>query len=328
MADLGGGILLASSLAAISVAALICGLFFPLIRRAPLSNGRSAAFEALLHGRTELAAASSRSIRRAREAALKSVLHPDRKSRRSALESRIAAAGLKWSHRHYFKLCLALGATVFSGATILKLSPASALALALFGAWFVPWRYLAFRAETRKRAFLNAFSSAVDMIVRGAKSGLSIIDCLAMVASDAAPPVKQEFEGLLAQLRAGVPLPTAMEKLASAMPAPEVRFFVMIMSAQSHTGGNLTEALANLSGVLRDRDRIASKIRIASAEGRISALIIGALPFLVIGATAAFAPDYISLLWADEAGRRIGIICAVWLAVGIFVLGRMARINV
>jgi tight adherence protein B len=166
------------------------------------------------------------------------------------------------------------------------------------------------------------------MIVRGAKSGLSIMDCLAMVASDAASPVKEEFEALVTQLRAGVALPAAMEKLAAAMPAPEVRFFVMIMSAQNHTGGNLTDALANLSGVLRDRDRIASKTRIAAAEGRASALIIGALPFLVIGATAAITPDYISVLWADEAGRRIGVTCMVWLAIGIFVLGRMARIEV
>jgi tight adherence protein B len=256
------------------------------------------------------------------------VLHQDRKSRSSALDSRIAAAGLKWSRRRYFELCLALGAAAFSAAIMLKLSPASAAMLALLGALLGPRRYLAFRAGKRKRAFLNAFSSAVDMIVRGAKSGLSIMDCLAMVASDAASPVKEEFEALVTQLRAGVALPAAMEKLAAAMPAPEIRFFVMIMSAQSHTGGNLTDALANLSGVLRDRDRIASKTRIAAAEGRASAVIIGALPFLVIGATAAFTPDYISVLWADEAGRRIGVICAVWLAIGIFVLGRMARIEV
>ncbi len=166
------------------------------------------------------------------------------------------------------------------------------------------------------------------MIVRGAKSGLSLMDCLGMVASDASPPVRDEFGQIVAQLRAGVPLPAAMEKLGLAMPVPEVRFFVMIMSAQSQTGGNLTDALANLSGVLRDREKIASKIRIASAEGRTSALLIGCLPFLVIGATAAFAPQYVAFLWSDPDGRRVAAFCGIWLLGGFLVLGRMSRIDV
>lgn len=102
----------------------------------------------------------------------------------------------------------------------------------------------------------------------------------------------------------------------------------MIMSAQSQSGGSLTEALVNLSSVLRDREKIAMKTRIASAEGRSSALIIGALPFVVIGATAAFAPQYISFLWTDDAGRRVAFFCLVWLVCGILILGRMARIEV
>ncbi len=232
------------------------------------------------------------------------------------------------SARRYFGFCILLGALIFGFAKFTGFGTPQAGLAAASAAWFAPRRYLGLRANRRRQAFLRAFAPVVDTIVRGMKSGLSLMDCLAMVANDAAAPVRQEFETIMAQMKAGVPLSAAMEKLAAAMPAPEVRFFTMIMSAQSQTGGNLTEALGNLAGLLRDREKIAAKARIASAEGRMSALIIGALPFAVIGATAAFAPNYIAFLWNDEAGRRIALFCAFWLACGVLVLARMARIEV
>ena len=204
---------------------------------------------------------------------------------------------------------------------------AAALSGALAG-WLGPLRYLAYRAERRKQAFLKSFPGAIDMIVRGAKSGLSLMDCLAMAAADAETPVRGEFRTILAQLGAGVPLPAAMERLACAVPAPEVRFFVMVMSAQTQTGGSLTGALANLASVLRQRERIAMKIRIASAEGRLSAAIIGTLPVVVAGGAAVLAPDYISFLWTDEGGRRVALFCLFWLALGVYALLRMSRIEV
>jgi tight adherence protein B len=202
-----------------------------------------------------------------------------------------------------------------------------ATGVAIVAAWLIPKWCLAFLANRRRLKFLAAFGAAVDMIVRGAKSGLSLMDCLAIVATDADEPVRREFEAILSQMRAGVPLKAAMEKLSAIMPAAEVRFFVLIMSIQSQTGGNLTTALGNLAGVLRDRQKLAVKVRIASAEARVSALIIAALPFGVIAATAMFAPDYIAMLWKDEAGRRLAAICAGWLALGIVVIRHMARIE-
>jgi tight adherence protein B len=154
------------------------------------------------------------------------------------------------------------------------------------------------------------------------------MDCLAMVASDAPSPVREEFQTITSQMTAGVALPAAMERLARTMPAPEVRFFAMVMSAQSQTGGNLTHALSNLANVLHQRERLATKIRIASAEGKISALIIGVLPFFVIVGTYAFSPDYISFLWTDETGRKAGLFSLVWLTIGIFVLIKMSKFEV
>jgi tight adherence protein B len=319
--------ILATLLASVGAAAFICALFYPRLARPRLSEQRSAVFEALLRGETALEAIRpTRSIRRAQESALQTVAQHRRPSRELIIRRQMAAAGLDWPVWRYATCCFLLAAAVFAALALwLPLTIATAAAIA--AAWFIPKWCLAFLADRRRRTFLAAFGAAVDMIVRGAKSGLSLMDCLAIVATDAEEPVRQEFDAILSQLRAGVPLKTAMEKLGGVMPAAEVRFFVLIMSIQSQTGGNLTTALGNLAGVLRDRQKLAVKVRIASAEARVSALIIAALPFGVIAATAMFAPDYIAMLWRDEAGRRLAGICAVWLGLGIVVIRHMARIE-
>jgi tight adherence protein B len=166
------------------------------------------------------------------------------------------------------------------------------------------------------------------MIVRGIRSGHSISDCLNVVASDEAPPIAKEFNAVVAQLRAGVPLGEAMEKLNAAMPVTELRFFTTVMAMQNQIGGNLSETLGNLSKMLRDRQRLAMKVRTASAEVKASAIAVGSLPFIVAAATSLLSPDYISVLWTDEAGRKVVFLTLVWLCLGILVLRRMARIEV
>ena len=319
--------ILAAFFASIGAAAFICALFYPRLARPHLSEQRSAVFEALLRGETAAEAIRpTRSIRRAQEFALRSVARQGRPSRERVIQRQIAAAGLNWPISRYALCCLLLAIAVFAAlAPWLPFSLTTGVAMA--AAWFAPKWCLAMLAARRRRKFLAAFGPAVDMIVRGAKSGLSLMDCLAIVATDAEEPVRWEFEAILSQLRAGVPLKAVMEKLSGIMPAAEVRFFVLIMSIQSQTGGNLTTALGNLTGVLRDRQKLAVKVRIASAEARVSALIIAVLPFAVIAATATFAPDYIAMLWQDEAGRRLAAICAAWLGLGIVVIRRMARIE-
>ncbi len=323
----GAAIMGATALAAMSAAALICALFYPILFRPALSGQRSAIFEALLKGRAPDAVPVTRIVRRAQDSALRSVAEHGKQSHASRVNVQLASAGLNWSAGQYLGLCSVFAAAILAMGLALQFNVPAALMIALLAATVVPQRYLDFRARRRKQAFLIAFAAAVDMIVRGAKSGLSLMDCLAIVAADGEEPVRREFALILAQLKAGVPLAAAMEKLAAAMPAAEVRFFVLIMGVQSQTGGNLTEALGNLAGVLRDRQKLAAKVRIASAEVRASALVIGALPFAVIGATTFFAPNYIAMLWTDDAGRRLAGFCAVWLAAGVLVLRRMARIE-
>lgn len=319
---------LASVLAGLSAAAIVIACFFRHISQGALSAKHSVIYQKLLRQYHHAHHAETRSVRRAQDLAIKAIAQQGKTTRYSQLENRISAAGLSWHPKRFLTFCIMIGLALF----VMILSTGSSSKIALFGAclggWLLPQRYLGYLAGRRRLAFLKAFSPAIDMIIRGARSGLSLMDCLKMVASDAASPVREEFQSVIAQLGAGVALSSTMEKMARAIPAPEVRFFALVMAAQSQSGGNLTDALSNLSTVLHQRERIAAKIRIASAEGRLSSIIIGILPFMVIGASALLAPDYIAFLWRDEGGREIAVFSLLWLMAGIAVLIRMARIEV
>lgn len=315
-----------SGLAALSAAAFICALFYPLLV-APRKTSRVEAYLAALRGDGG-GMVETRNVRRAQEIALKAVAESNRSRSSSRLQVRLSAAGLTWRPKHFMALSACLGLTAICAGSISRMPFAVIVAGAAFCGWFLPTRFLANLAARRQRAFLAGFAGAVDMIVRGVRSGLSVTDCLNTVASDAAVAVREEFETLVTQLRAGVPLPDAMARFGAAMPLPEVRFFALIMSMQSQTGGNLSGALANLSKVLHDRQQLAAKVRVASAEVRASAIAVGVMPLAVTGAVMALAPSYIAVLWTDETGRKVAAMAAVWLLAGVAVLRRMSRVEV
>jgi tight adherence protein B len=317
----------ASLLAGLSAAALVCTLFFPLLASTgPIGRGRTLA-RILERGSRRTAPQATRSAQRAQAIALKLIAEERRMRDMTRLSRKLAAAGLRWSSWRYAACAAVVGAAIFFSGLAWGLPPGACLSAAMMLAVILPARGLDFLARRRQQRFLAAFTGGIDIIVRGARSGLSLPDCLAAVASDAAPAVRREIAPVVAQLRAGVPIASAMDRLAQQMPVPEVRFFAIVLSIQSQTGGNFTEALANLAAVLRERERLAAKVKTASAEVKASAITIGALPFLVVGATAILAPDYIGVLWREEAGRKLAAIAALWMLAGIMVLRRMARIE-
>lgn len=320
---LGGACLLA----AMSAAALICALFFPIIApSAAASRGRALAAMLERAGRGA-APQSSRTARRAQAIALKLVAEERRMKRMTRVSQKLGHAGVDISSRRYALYAGLLGAGLFLAGLALGFSSGASLSAALLLAVLLPSKLLDVMAARRQQRFLGGFIGAIDTILRGARSGLSLPDCIALVANDAPPAVRQEFAPIVAQLRAGAPLAGAMDRLAARMPIPEVRFFALVIAIQSQTGGNFTEALANLAGVLRERERVAAKVRTASAEVKASAITIGSLPFIVVGATAMLAPDYIAVVWREEAGQRLAFMAILWMLVGIAVLRRMARIE-
>jgi len=144
-----------------------------------------------------------------------------------------------------------------------------------------------------------------------------------VIASESPEPVRSEFIDLVEQQRVGVPLPRAFERMYDRMPLQEVNFFAIVVAIQSQTGGNLAEALSNLSGVLRDRYRLQAKVKSFSAEAKASAMIIGALPPLVMGVVFLTSPDYISLMWTNQLGRIMLACGAAWMLLGILVMRKM-----
>ena len=192
----------------------------------------------------------------------------------------------------------------------------------VMGFGFPRW-YLSRSINKRKKAFLREFTNAIDVIVRGVKSGLPLNDCLKVIASEASDPVGPEFRNIVEGLKVGVTLEDGLRRMYDRMPLPEVNFFQIVLTIQQKTGGNLSEALSNLSGVLRDRKRLQGKIQALSSEAKASAMIIGSLPIIVAFVVYLTTPDYIALLFTERFGNFLLMCCVIWMSVGIFVMRKM-----
>ena len=202
------------------------------------------------------------------------------------------------------------------------------LPAALLGAAGGHWATVRFQRRRLQQAFLRDLADAVDIIVRGIRAGLPAGECLRMVSRDCRPPLNHLFALVVQEQALGATLEDALQRFSSRMPLPEVRLFVTVLSIQAKTGGGLAEALGNLSGVLRARRRLRLRIRAISAEAKSSAMIIGAMPF-VLGIVLHFAsPNYIALLFTHPVGQTVLWACGAWMLIGMFVMRRMIDLRV
>lgn len=261
------------------------------------------------------------------EESLKDLEIRNAKPKNPPLTVKIAQAGLNWSKNRFLitsgGLGLAAFAMVFAFAG--DLLPAAAAAFAAgFG---LPMWMLSYLKKRRETKFLNNFPDAVDVIVRGIKSGLPLLDSLKMIAAEAPEPMKSEFQTIIETQTIGMPIGEACAKLFERMPLPEANFFGIVISIQQKAGGNLSEALGNLSRVLRDRKKMKAKIVAMSMEAKASAMIIGALPVAVGMLVYLTSPDYIELLWTTELGRIMMAGCAMWMSIGVFVMKKMINFD-
>lgn len=196
--------------------------------------------------------------------------------------------------------------------------------LAAFGAGLgLPRWVLGFKKARREKKFTGEFANAIDVIVRSVRSGLPANEALRIVARESPDPVGTEFSKLVEGLKVGVTLEQGCKRMYDNMPTPEVSFFGIVMTIQQKSGGNLSEALSNLAGVLRDRKRLQGKIKAMSSEAKASAMIIGSLPIAVMGIVYVTTPAYISLLFTEKTGNLMLAACAFWMATGIFVMRKM-----
>ena len=195
------------------------------------------------------------------------------------------------------------------------------------GGFGVPRWLLAFLKKRRESKFLHNFPDAVDVIVRGVKAGLPLGDCLRIIANESPEPVRGEFKTIVEAQTVGISMGDACAKLYERMPLPEANFFGIVVSIQQRAGGNLSEALGNLSRVLRDRKKMKAKIQAMSMEAKASAVIIAALPFAVMILVYISSPNYIELLWTHPTGRLMMACCAAWMSCGVFVMKKMINFD-
>jgi tight adherence protein B len=191
------------------------------------------------------------------------------------------------------------------------------------GTFGLPRWVLGSMIKGRQKKFVSQFADGVDIIVRGVKSGLPLNQCLRIIASESSEPLCGEFKSLCDAQAMGVPLDQNLQRLYERMPLPEVNFFATVLIIQAKTGGNLSEALGNLSGVLRSRKLLKEKVKALSSEARASAWIIGSLPVLVMVMVFFTRREYIMVLFTDPVGHVILAIAATMMALGIGIMKRM-----
>jgi tight adherence protein B len=243
------------------------------------------------------------------------------------LSARITQAGLDWSKRRFFITAACLGAAGFFGVLIVNGGLLAALGVAFAASCGLPFWVLRFLKKRREAKFLNGFPDAVDVIVRGIKSGLPLIDNLRIISSDSQEPIRGEFRAIMETQTIGIPIGEACAKLYERMPVAEANFFGIVISIQQRSGGNLSETLGNLSRVLRDRKKMKAKIQAMSMEAKASAAIIGCLPLGVMILVYITSPQYIELLWTEPMGRMMMAASAVWMMIGVLVMRKMINFD-
>jgi tight adherence protein B len=273
------------------------------------------------------ARAVQKSRREQVEGTLKQLEARKKTNKRVPLSVRIAQAGLKWSTRRFMMTAGGLGLVAFVLPLLLGIGILPSLGLGFAAAAGLPFWMLALLKKRRESRFLEAFPDAVDVIVRGIKAGLPLLDSLRLIASEAPEPVRSEIRAIIDTQTIGIPLGEACLKLYERMPLPEANFFAIVIFIQQRAGGNLSEALGNLSRVLRDRKKMKAKIRAMSMEAKASATIIGALPIAVMILVYITSPQYIALLWTEPLGRMMMAACVIWMSMGIFVMRKMINFD-
>lgn len=276
----------------------------------------------------KVAARSPQRLRREQiEDTLKEIEIRGRRVNKPTLAVRITRAGLDWSKRKFITIGVVLGVSVFSLTWLAGGGLLAAIGLGFGAGAGLPSWLLSFLRKRREAKFLQHFPDAVDVIVRGIKAGLPLFDSMKVIVADSEEPIRSEFRAILETQTIGMPLGEACGRLYDRIPLPEANFFGIVVAIQQQAGGNLSEALGNLSRVLRDRKKMKEKIKAMSMEAKASASIIGALPPIVMLTVYVTSPGYISLLWTHPTGHVLLAASAAWMTAGILVMKKMINFD-
>lgn len=249
-------------------------------------------------------------------------------SRIDALAIRLDRTGKGWSLSQYFYASLGLALAI---AVIMYLRTGAALLSAgvgLFVGAGLPHMVVNYFIKKRTNNFNAKFPDAIELLVRGLRSGLPVTETLAVVAQEIPGPVGEEFKGIVERIKIGRTMEDSLQETADRLGIPEFNFFCITLAIQRETGGNLAETLSNLSDVLRKRTQMKLKIRAMSSESKASAYIVGALPFIVFGMIWWINPSYIGGFFSDDRLIVTGLGGLVWMSIGAFIMAKMVSFEI
>lgn len=247
---------------------------------------------------------------------------------RRAIRQMLMEAGLGISVRDFY-ISSAISALVLAGLyLLLGFAAWGAAPVAIATGLWLPRKVVTFLIDRRQKKFTKLFADAIDVIIRGIKSGLPVGECMNIIAHESPDPVGHEFRLFTESQRLGLELEDALDRAIERMPTPEMKFFAIVMSIQRQTGGNLAETLGNLSRVLRDRKKMADKVKALSSEATATAAIIGSLPFIMTGLLFLTSPEYIMELFTNDLGHVMIIGSFALMGTGTYIMKQMINFDI
>ena len=320
-------VMITAVLAAVSVGGLAYVLIYPFLSGEKKAENRKKAFHRK-ETRAKIPRGNEQDKRRKQlEDTLKRLEERNKGTEKIDMALRLQQAGLAISPLIFFLFSALFGVVAGFFAFTFGAPSYVAGAIAFVAGLGVPRWVLKFLKNRRERKFLNEFPNTIDVIVRGVKSGLPLNDCMAMIAAEAPAPVGPEFQEVVDAQRMGMPLEQGLRRMFLRVPLTEVSFLAIVLGIQSKAGGNLSEALGNLSTVLRDRKKMKAKIRAVSQEAKTGAMIIGALPLIIVLIVNIITPDYMTVLFTTTMGHVLLGISVFWMSLGVLVMRKMINFD-
>lgn len=319
---------------AIAVGGLALAVIYPILMRtrstervAQIAEGRKEVKQNSFRARfTE----DSKDVRRKQIQESLNQLGEEQKKRKKKMNLRtlIAQAGLDLSPNLFWVMSGILGVVLTIVPLFLGIPWFVAVAAGFVGFLGLPRWFLGVLRKRRQNVFLNDFADAIDVMVRALKAGLPVSESMKIISTEQGPPVGPEFMEVVEGQRVGISIEQGIERMVERIPLSEVNFLAIVMTIQAKTGGNLSEALANLSRVLRDRKKMKQKITSVSQEAKSSAAIIGSLPFIIMGMLTIMNPNYLTPMFNTSMGNMLLVGSGVWMTLGVLVMRKMINFEI
>lgn len=323
--SIAGNAPLVALLAMVAVGGLFYAFVYPLLSGESKAEKRKATVSATRRSRVdERESATSR-----KKQVADSLKELDAKNNKKVtLEVKLAQAGLSMERRQYFILSGVSAVVVAILLFVVSGEPLLGVAGLVTGGLGLPAWALTFLRNRRINKFILELPNAMDIIVRGIKAGLPLGDCIRIIANEGAEPVRTEFRGIVEAQSLGLTLGEAVERMVERVPVTEANFFSIVINIQAKSGGNLSEALGNLSRVLRERKKMRGKVSAMSMEAKASASIIGALPFIVGLLVYLSTPAYMMLLFTSSTGKLVIGASLFWMFIGLMSMRKMIQFDI